>query len=81
MPDGVIDVFEVIQIEIQQRTDFFTAFETIDLQLQRFFKKLAIQQSGKLIVGGLPLEFLFQPFAMGNVTKGDHGTLTLVLNG
>lgn len=64
MPHGVIDFFEAIEVDKQQRQTFAVARGFADFFVQSVAKQAPVGQSGQVVVAGLVLHLLFDPFAL-----------------
>jgi hypothetical protein len=73
MPAGIIDHFELIEIQITQGVFGMIKLSGIDNPAEAGFDGTPVQQPGQRVMGGLMGNFLSQPALTGHITKHhDH---------
>ena len=67
MAEGIIDVFEIIDIQHHQGQILVFEVDQIQLLLKMLLEIVAIRESGQGIEISLIIELLFMEFASGNI--------------
>ena len=70
MPEGVVNVLKMIQVQKQQPQHFSVALGMREFFLKRLFKEIPIRQSGQAIVVRQVNNFSFRPLAVAYVLYG-----------
>ncbi len=75
MAAGIVDVFELVEVEEYQSAVMLVALGARDGFLQLFLQPAAVEETGERIVVGKPSEPYFGPLARGDVhsDRENHG--------
>ncbi|GBE10393.1 hypothetical protein BMS3Abin12_00960 [bacterium BMS3Abin12] len=72
VPGRIVDVFEPVQIDVQQRAVFAAALQAPHLLPELFLEIAAVDQFGQRVVGGLPAQPILEDPALRDVAERDH---------
>jgi hypothetical protein len=69
---GIVEGFEVVQVDKQQGTGFLVVMAVFQRHLQPVLQQAAVGQLGERVVEGQPLDLVFSRLALGDVAHGGY---------